>query len=82
MAYNTATGFHVPAAANKIILRGVNGKDIVLAGSDNAPYSFPLSGDKGIIATEGDCNLRFEASAASSTLTRSSNWRLSISQRT
>ena len=67
MVYSSATGFHVPAAANKIILRGVNGNDIVLAGHENAPYSFPLSGDKGIIATEGDCNLRFEAAAASST---------------
>lgn len=67
MVYNTATGFRVPEAANKIILRGVNGNDIVLAGSDNATYRFPYSDDAGTIATDGECDLRFEARQASKT---------------
>ena len=67
MIYSSATGFHVPAAANKIILRGVNGNDIVLAGSDNATYRFPYSDDAGTIATDGECDLRFDARQASRT---------------
>jgi len=67
MVYKSATGFHVPAAANKIILRGVNGNDIVLAGSDNATYRFPYSDDAGTIATDGECDLRFDARLASKT---------------
>ncbi len=67
MVYNSATGFHVPAAANKIILRGVNGNDIVLVGSDNATYRFPYSDDAGTIATDGECDLRFDARQASRT---------------
>ena len=57
----------VPAAGNKIILRGDASNDIRLksaAGSKTAAWHFPYSSDLGTIATDGDCNLEFNANTS------------------
>ena len=57
----------VPAAGNKIILRGDASNDIKLrsaADSKTAAWHFPYSSDLGTIATDGDCNLEFNANTS------------------
>ena len=59
----STTGFYMPNAGTKIILRGENGKPIRLLFNNwnqNSIWHLPYSPNKGTVQTEGACNVVFD----------------------